>query len=62
MRALGRVADRWTALIRDELFLVSTELKNYHSDGEKANKSAEGSSNNGPIAAEGPLPDAMLNR
>lgn len=60
MKALGRVANRWTALIRDEHFLVSTELKNYHSDGKKAIKSAE--SSNGPLAAEGPLPDAMLHR
>lgn len=28
---IARVADRWTALIRDEHFLISTELKNYPS-------------------------------
>lgn len=58
MKAVGRVADRWTALIRDEVFLISTQLKNYSSEDHK--KSANGTGNT--HAADGPIPDALLHR
>lgn len=58
MKAIGRIADRWTALIRDEVFLISTQLKNYSSEDLK--KPANG--NVDTHAADGPIPDALLNR
>ncbi|PWN51318.1 hypothetical protein IE53DRAFT_368172 [Violaceomyces palustris] len=55
--------DSWTGLLRDEIFLESTELKNYNPHGEAEEKGEEGGiSTDGSraLVEEGPLPDVLI--
>jgi hypothetical protein len=54
---IERVTDQWTGQIKDEMYLISTELKNYNADGER-----EGHTHENGLAADGPIPEVLLNR
>lgn len=69
--AVSRRMEAWTDVIKDEHFLISTELKNYASHEEQANEDTATTSGaqhkggnareaNGHARAEGPIPDALL--
>jgi hypothetical protein len=60
-KLLKRGTDQWTNLIKDELYLVSTQLKNYSSDSERSNE-GEGAKDDEATSADGPIPDALLHR
>lgn len=50
---------QWTDLLKDELYLVETELRNYDkSEEEQGDKTRK----TGSHTAEGPIPDALLNQ
>ena len=54
---LWRRMDTWTEAIKDEMFLESTELKNYDSADDAEADLGRGLDE---LEAEGPLPDVML--
>jgi hypothetical protein len=56
------MTDQWTSLIKDELYLVSTELKNYTSDNDREQQQQQQQQEGNGSTAEGPIPEALLNR
>lgn len=70
LQNIAKLMNSWTDILKDEHFLISTELKNYHS-----NEKASGTMSNGHVIdtpdaipgredarlnAEGPIPEALL--
>jgi E3 ubiquitin-protein ligase DOA10 len=65
VRTVARRMDSWTDVIKDEHFLISTELKDYDSaeaiDDQAAAEGRENAVQDARLNAEGPIPDVLLN-
>ncbi|UZJ56324.1 hypothetical protein CBS101457_005644 [Exobasidium rhododendri] len=57
---IQRGTDQWTNLIKDELYLISTQLKNYPSESDRREEDIGDDTN--ATSADGPIPDALLHR